>query len=204
MTTNEQMVDYLIERGVLSTPEIIDAFRSVDRKDFVPESMSCKAYDDNPLPIGFGSTISQPFTVAFMLELLKPGTGYKVLDVGSGSGWTSALLAHITGDEGMVYGVEIVPELVLRSQKSISKYGFSNVKIMLAKKGVLGLPDLSPFDRILVSASARSIPEELIEQLSVGGRIVIPVGESILSIDKVSESSIKKEEYYGFRFVPLQ
>ncbi len=204
MTTNEQMVDYLIERGVLSTPEIIDAFRSVDRKDFVPESLSYKAYDDNPLPIGFGSTISQPFTVAFMLELLKPGTGYKVLDVGSGSGWTSALLAHITGDEGMVYGVEIVPELVLRSQKSISKYGFSNVKIMLAKKGVLGLPDLSPFDRILVSASARSIPEELIEQLSVGGRIVIPVGESILSIDKVSESSIKKEEYYGFRFVPLQ
>jgi len=180
------------------------AFRNIDRKDFVPEEYLDQACGDYPLPIGFGQTISQPSTVAFMFELLNPKEGDKVLDVGSGSGWTTALLADIVGEKGRVFGVELVLELVELGRKNLSKYDkYLNAQIYLAGKH-LGLPGKAPFDRILVSASGEEIPEELIKQLKVGGVMVVPVLNSVWKIKRVSESGVEKEEYPGFVFVPLK
>ncbi|WP_200763301.1 protein-L-isoaspartate O-methyltransferase [Nitrosophilus alvini] len=200
MKSNKKLVEHLIDCGVLKTQEIIEAFKNIDRKDFVPKKYLDAAYDDYPLPIGHGQTISQPFTVAFMLELLQPEKGDKILDIGSGSGWTTALLAFIVKDKGEVIGLERFPELVEFGQKNLSKYNFKNARIEEAE--TLGIPG-EKFDKILVSASAASLPETLVDQLKTGGRMVIPILESIYKIDKISESEIEKEEHYGFAFVPL-
>ena len=129
--------------------------------------------------------------------------GQKILDVGSGSGWTVALLAHMTGDTGYVFGVEIAPELVKLGRKNIEKYDFYNAQIMLAGKK-LGFPQKAPFARILVSASAQRLPQELVRQLAPGGRMVIPIKNSIWKVEKISEKHIKKFEFPGFSFVPLK
>lgn len=202
-TTNEELVKHLIDTGVLQSEEIIEAFRNIDRAHFTPPGYESEAYADYPLPIGFSQTISQPTTVAFMLELLRPKQGNKVLDVGSGSGWTAALLGHIVGKEGSVYGTEIVPELVRFAKKNISKYKMPWVRIREAGE-TLGLKDEAPFNRILVSASGQSLPQELIDQLDMGGIMVIPVGNSIFKITKRAENKIDKEEFEGFIFVPLR
>jgi len=174
----------------------------INRKDFVLKEYEKEAYHDYPLPIGYGQTISQPSTVYFMLELLNPEKGEKILDIGSGSGWTTALLANAVGEKGMVFGVERIPELVLMGRKNIAKYNFNNVKILEARK-TIGLEEESPFDKILVSASAKEIPQELIKQLKLKGIMVIPVENDILKIEKISEKDIKIEKYSGFVFVPL-
>jgi len=121
MQNNKELIKHLIARNVLKTKAIIDAFQAVDRIDFVPLKYLDEAYGDYPLPIGYGQTISQPFTVAFMLELLQPQKGDKILDVGSGSGWTTALLAHIVQEEGSVRGIELIPELVAFGKKNLNK-----------------------------------------------------------------------------------
>lgn len=170
----------------------------VDRKDFVLKEYESEAYEDYPLPIGFGQTISQPSTVFFMLKLLNPKKGEKILDVGSGSGWTTALLAEAVGEKGKVFGIEKIPELVEFGKNNISKYNFNNVQILEAGKE-LGLSKEAPFDKILVSASAKEIPQELMDQLKDKGIMVIPVGNDILKIQKKG----KIEKYEGFVFVPL-
>jgi len=202
METNKELVSYLKTRE-LKTSNIISAFETIDRKDFVPEDLVREAYEDYPLPIPGGQTISQPYTVAFMLELLQPKMGEKILDVGSGSGWTTALLAQIVGDEGEVTGTEIVPELVEFGSSNIAKYNFKNAKIKRAKEHVLGTPEDAPFDRILVSADADEIPENLIDQLAPGGTLVIPVRSTMFKITKTESGEIEKEEHGGFAFVPL-
>jgi protein-L-isoaspartate(D-aspartate) O-methyltransferase len=201
MTTMHELVDAMISSGTLQTPSIIDAFREVDRKYFVPKVWSNEAYMDNPLPIGDGQTISQPSTVAFMLEKLAPKKGDKVLDIGSGSGWTTALLCHIVGEEGSVTGLERVTALVQMGQENLSKFDLAHGCIKHAANQ-LGIPG-EQFDRILVSAAAEEIPEELFAQLKVGGTLVIPVENSIYQCTKLSEEEIKIEEFYGFVFVPL-
>jgi protein-L-isoaspartate(D-aspartate) O-methyltransferase len=201
MTTMHELVDAMISSGTLQTPSIIDAFRAVDRKYFVPKVWSNEAYMDNPLPIGDGQTISQPSTVAFMLEKLAPKKGDKVLDIGSGSGWTTALLCHIVGEEGSVTGLERVTALVQMGQENLSKFDLAHGCIKHAANQ-LGIPG-EQFDRILVSAAAEEIPEELFAQLKVGGTLVIPVENSIYQCTKLSEEEIKIEEFYGFVFVPL-
>lgn len=201
MLNNRELIDHLIKRRVLVSGTIIDALSSIDRINFVrPEELN-RAYMDNPLSIGYGQTISQPYTVVFMLELLQPEKGNKVLDIGSGSGWTTALLAYIVQKEGSVLGMEKVSDLVKFGKNNIEKYNFTNAKIVQSEEE-LGKPE-EQFDRILVSAAARKVPDELVEQLKIGGRMVIPVQSSIYKVDKISEEQVEKDENYGFSFVPL-
>ena len=197
----EQLIAYLQKMGVLKTKRITSAFKAVDRADFVLPEYILSAYEDKALPIGYGQTISQPAVVAFMLELLEPEHGERILDVGSGSGWTTALLANIVGAKGKVYGVEIVPELTAYGQANIAKYN-SHADITQAQ-AILGLPEKAPFDRILVSASGPSIPQPLLDQLNIGGIMVISIDEAIWKVYKKEKSKISIEKFEGFLFVPL-
>ncbi len=201
MKSMKGLVDAMIVSGTVKSPEIIDAFIAVDRKYFVPNTFAELAYVDAPLSIGNNQTISQPSTVAFMLEHLDVQNGDKVLDIGSGSGWTTALLCHLVGEKGNVRGVERVDALVEQGKINLSQFNFSYCSIEKAGES-LGLPG-ERFDRILVSASADEVPKELFSQLNIGGILVIPVRNSILKFKKISESEVTQEAYYGFVFVPL-
>ncbi len=190
------------QTGVFRNESIKKAFEDIDRKDFVPEDYEPEAYEDHALPIGYGQTISQPTVVAFMLELLDVCEGDKVLDVGSGSGWTTALLAKLVGKKGKVTGLEIIPELVGMGRENIKKYELSNADIKLAKDDGK-IPVAGQFDRILVSASSEEIPQEFVERLVNGGVMVLPVREALCRVDKTSKGEIKEKKYPGFVFVPL-
>lgn len=196
------LIDDLIKNGWLKSPAIIEAFRKIKRENFLPEGMKGRAEHNEALPIGWGQTISQPLTVAFLLEKLSPMPGDKILDVGSGSGWTSALLSEIVEKAGAVIGIEIVPELKEFGEKNAAKYGSENAKFVLAD-GSKGYPGEAPYDKILAGASAGKIPKAWKEQLKVGGRIVAPIGSSIVEIVKKSDNEFKETEYPGFVFVPL-
>lgn len=204
MKTQRELVQYLIQTGVLTTTRIISAFEIVDRGDFVCDFIYDEdVYGDYPLSIGSGQTISQPSTVAFMMELLQPQVGDKILDVGSGSGWTTALLAEIVGqNKGLVYGVEIIPDLVDFGTRNIAKYNFTNVQILQAGKKY-GLPEYAPYNKILVSAAGNTIPEDLIAQLEIGGTMVIPVQNDIMRYVKRTQNDGDLEYFHGFSFVPL-
>ncbi|MBI4217191.1 MAG: protein-L-isoaspartate O-methyltransferase [Parcubacteria group bacterium] len=203
------LADVLTQKGVLKTQAIIEAFSRVDRKDFVPRDFQGYAYGDYPLPIAGEQTISQPTTVAFMLELLQPRQGEKILDVGSGSGWTTALLAFLVGEKGRVFGVERVPELVAFGAKNLGKYDFPQAIIVQAEK-TLGFPKEAPFDKILVSAAAEGFPESLLSQLKEGGILVIPVRDAVWRVKKLpgtppngEASKTEIQKFGGFAFVPL-
>lgn len=206
--THRELVDSLIKDGYLRTPSIISAFKKIDRADFVPDNLRHEAYVNAPLPIGFGQTISQPLTVAFMLELLKPEAGNKVLDVGAGSGWQAALLAEIVGPAaagGKVFAVEIVGELLEFGKMNVEKYDFvKEGRVEFAQSdGSLGLPKYAPFDRIIAAAAGQEIPESWKIQLKIGGRLVAPVGSDLILLVKQSETDFKQKEFPGFAFVPL-
>lgn len=206
------LIDSLIREGWLKTDSIKEAFKKIKREDFLPEDMKGLAELNEALPIGFGQTISQPLVVAFMLEQLQPKPGEKILDIGSGSGWTTALLAQIvvagpeTG-QARVFAVEIVPELKDFGEKNVGKYNFIEKGIVkfVCADGSKGLSEEAPFDKILVSASvsAPAVPLAWKEQLKVGGKIVTPIGSSIWTILKKSETQFEEIEYPGFVFVPL-
>ncbi|MFC1663630.1 protein-L-isoaspartate O-methyltransferase [Patescibacteria group bacterium] len=199
------LINFLIQEGWLKTSQIIEAFQKIKRIDFLPENMQDLVELNEALPIGWEQTISQPLVVAFMIELLEPKPGDKILDIGSGSGWTSALLAEIIGSKGKVFAIELVPELKEFGQKNVAKYNFIKkgiAKFILAD-GSKGYKEEAPFDKILASATAREIPQNWKDQLRVGGKIVCPVGSSIWLLTKESEKSFKKTEYPGFAFVPL-
>jgi len=199
------LIDNLIKEGWLKTPQIIEAFRKIKRADFMPENMKDLAEVDEAMPIGQGQTISQPKVVAFMLELLEPKAGEKILDVGSGSGWTSALLSEIVGDKGRVVSLELIPELKEFGEKNAAKYGFveKGTAQFICCDGSKGYEEESPFDKILASAAARRVPEAWKKQLKVGGRIVAPINSSIFLFVKKSENEMEEKEYPGFIFVPL-
>lgn len=199
---NQSLVYGLVKSGVLKSPAAIDAFLAVDRADFVPEEDMGQAYFDTALVIGYGQTVSQPSTVAFMMELLSVSRGGKVLDVGSGSGWTTALLGKQVGDNGRVIGIERVPELVEFGMGNLAKYGMPWAQIWQAGDR-LGCPSQAPFDRILVSAAARELPLELVDQLAEGGRMVLPILDSIWLVEKKSGNKWESKEFPGFAFVPL-
>jgi protein-L-isoaspartate(D-aspartate) O-methyltransferase len=178
------------------------AFAETPRRNFLPEDYLEYADVDNALPIGFGQTISQPYTVGLMLEWLEVAPGDKVLDVGSGSGWTTALLSHLTGSEGKVYAVEIIPELVEFGRSNNRRLGIKNASFYQAGRHY-GLPKYAPYDRILVSAEAQSVPKELLDQLKPGGKMVIPVDYDILEIEKPLAGEPETTAHNGFVFVPL-
>lgn len=179
------------------------AFRAVRRARFLPEEQRDRADQDAPLPIGHGQTNSQPFTVAVMLRLLDVPPGSRVLDLGSGSGWTTALLAQLVGPGGRVIGVERQEALIEPSRRALAAEDLEDVaEIRLARPGVLGAPEDGPYDRILVSAEAREIPDALLDQLAESGVMVIPVGTSMHRLERRG-GRLRDTEHGGFRFVPL-
>ena len=199
------LIDLLIEEGWLKTPKIIEAFKKIKRADFLPADSKNLAELNEALPIGFGQTISQPLVVAFMLEQLQPQPGDKILDVGSGSGWTTALLAEIVGPKGKVIAIEVIPELMEFGKKNVERYNFieKGVVEFICADGSKGYKKAAPFDKILASASAEKLPQAWKEQSTIGGRIVTPIGSSIWLFIKKSETNFEEIEYPGFAFVPL-
>lgn len=200
--TNKDLVKKLTASGVLVSPNIIKAFELVDRGMFVKSFHITSAYEDTPLPIDSGQTISQPSVVAFMLELLNVNLGDKILDIGAGSGYTTALLTYLTGPKGIVWGVEIQRLLLQFGITNLNKFGFKNTHIVPAQKE-LGYEQQAPYDKILVSAESPDIPQELIKQLKINGIMVIPVLNSIIKVTKTGNNTYTKEEHKGFSFVPL-
>jgi len=209
------LVDRLVKEGVLKTPAIIKAFREIKRADFLARDRQTKkqlellAEADEALPIGYAQTISQPLVVAFMLELLAPKPGEKILDIGSGSGWTTALLAHIVSakkrKKGKVIAVERIPELKKFGEANAAKYEFvkSGVAEFFAADASGGFPQMAPYDKILASAQATAVPDTWLNQLKTGGRIVAPVNYAIWTYEKKAGGGIEAREYPGFVFVPL-
>jgi len=205
MNTKEDLINNLIKEGYLKTPAVIEAFKNIDRKSFVSDDLQNRAYENSALPIGNKQTISQPLVVAFMLELLDLKFGEKVLEIGTGSGWKTGLMADLVGDGGKIFSIERVRELYDIAENNIQKYeAISNRRVdLLLGDGSKGYEEGSPYDKIISAASAEDIPLEWKDQLKIGGRIVAPVKDSILVLDKLAKNKFETKEYFGFNFVPL-
>lgn len=197
-----RMVNDQIQRRGLNDPRLLAAFESVQRHLFVPEKYRYRAYDDGPLPIGYSQTISQPYIVALMTDLLKLKGGERVLEVGTGSGYQAAILAMMAAE---VHTVEFVPELAAEAERQLKAMGFENVHVHIGD-GSLGWPENAPYEGILVAAAAPKAPRALLHQLGDGGRMVLPVGGR--SIQKLEVWERNGNELYGkaetaVTFVPL-
>lgn len=199
----ERMVqNQLVDRGICDR-RVLDAMNSVPREEFVPGQLQSEAYEDWPLPIGFGQTISQPFTVAFMTEALRLAGRERVLEIGTGSGYAAAVLGCLASE---VHTVERIPLLAQQAEHRLERLGFSNVFVHAAN-GTLGLPRHAPFDAITVTAGADELPKPYAEQLAEGGRIVIPIGatrtsQSLFRFTRRGHE-LKTENLGQFAFVPL-
>ena len=182
---------------------IEDALSAAPRRRFLPRGARWRAGFDGPIQIGEGQTNSQPATVEAMLRLLDVGAGDRVLDVGSGSGWTTALLGHLVGPGGSVLGLELEPRLVRFGSDNLAPLDLPWARIEEATPGSLGRPEDAPFDRILVSAMARSLPEELVAQLRVDGLMVVPVNGEMLRVRRTADGT-ETTSHGEYRFVPLR
>jgi protein-L-isoaspartate(D-aspartate) O-methyltransferase len=196
-----EMVRSQIEARGVQDPRVVAAMRSVPRHLFASEHSPERAYEDHPLPIGHGQTISQPYVVAAMTELLKPEPTDRVLEIGTGSGYQAAVLAHLVQH---VYSIEIVPELAERAAALLAELGHANVSVITGD-GYRGLPAEAPFDGIIVTAAPREIPKPLLEQLAVGGRLVIPVGGLYQQLRVVTRhpDGLRERDVFPVRFVPM-
>ena len=197
----ERMIqEQIVARGVRS-PAVIDALRAVKRHLFVPANVRSQSYSDGPLPIGEGQTISQPYIVALMTELLNAGKTSKILEIGTGSGYQAAILGQICGE---VYTIEIVDVLCRRSADLLKELGYDNVFVRCGD-GFAGWPEKAPFDGIIVTAAPPDVPPPLIEQLAEGGRLVIPVGVNWQELKVLTRENgkIKTKDVIPVRFVPM-
>ena len=181
-----------------------EAMRRASRADYLPTGVRHAARLDQPLSIGDGVTNSQPSTVRTMVEMLDVHPGHRVLDVGSGSGWTTAILAHLVGPEGSVLGVELIGRLVLESDNVLRAAGLAQARVAQADPDVLGAPEEGPFDRILVSAEASEVPGELVDQLVDGGVMVAVVGDRLVTVTRCGLESEVVLAPGRYRFVPLR
>ncbi|HEY68887.1 MAG TPA: protein-L-isoaspartate(D-aspartate) O-methyltransferase [Thermoflexia bacterium] len=201
----ERMVIETIERRGITDEDVLRAMRAVPRHLFVPEEERDYAYGDFPLPIGYGQTISQPYIVALMTELLELKEGDKVLEVGTGSGYQAAILAEIPGVE--VYSIEIIPELAESARKRLESLGYTNVHCKQGD-GYYGWPEYAPFDAIIVTAAPDHVPPPLMDQLAEGGRLVIPIGppggyQTLWKFVKQPDGELQAFNMGGVAFVPL-
>jgi|TARA_Y100000296_G_C5121856_1_gene230818 protein-L-isoaspartate(D-aspartate) O-methyltransferase len=195
--------DQIIDRGV-SDEKVIKAMADIPRHLFVKESLRDLAYADGPLPIGYNQTISQPYIVAYMTEILQPDTHHTVLEVGTGSGYQAAILSKLVHH---VYSIEIITELGKEAADRLERLGYDNVTVRIGD-GYKGWEKHAPFDRIIVTAAPEQIPEKLVEQLKPGGRMVLPVGETLLGQDmlvvkKDKTGQVTTQETIPVRFVPM-
>jgi protein-L-isoaspartate(D-aspartate) O-methyltransferase len=203
-TLRERMVDRQIAARGLNNPNLLAAFRAVPREDFVSGDHADYAYQDSPLPIESGQTISQPYIVALTIDAAGIKQGDRVLEVGAGSGYAAAVIGQIAGE---VIAVERHHELVELAQKRMRQLGYSNVKIVEGD-GTLGWPAEAPYDAIVAAASGSHVPHSWIAQLKPGGRIVMPIGEphavqSLIKVTKEEDGTLQREDLGGVRFVPL-
>ncbi len=204
----DDLIKSLVNKGVIVSESIRRAFAKVDRAHFVPSDVISLAYEDTALPIGEGQTISQPYTVAFLLDLLSPRAGDHILDVGSGSGWQTALLAEIVGSKGQIYAIELVRNLYEFGKENLEKYPELLERVKLyCQNAEPGLPKEAEraggFDGIIVAAEVRDVPQVWRSELKVGGRLVYPQGSSIYKEIKLNDSEWQVNQYPGFAFVPF-
>ena len=200
----EKMVSYQIEKRGIKEKSVLQALKNVPRHLFVSNDLQSLAYTDRPLPIGYGQTISQPYIVALMTELLNLKAGDKVLEIGTGSGYQAAVLSEITKE---VYTVEIIEELGKSAKKRLKDLGYKSIRCKIGD-GYYGWKEYAPFDRIMVTAAATHIPPSLIRQLKKGGKMCIPVGnpfltQNLILIEKDKEGNLKTRNILPVRFVPL-
>lgn len=198
-----RMVGEQIERRGVRHPEVLRVMRATPRHLFVPQSVTEQAYDDCPLPIGYGATISQPYIVARMTELLRPEKRHRVLEVGTGSGYQAAVLAQLTGH---VWTIEIVGELARTGAERLKRLGYGNVTVREGD-GYKGWPEEAPFDLILLTAAPEEIPQALVDQLARGGRLLAPVGgagyQELVLVEKDANGKLKRTTAGGVAFVPM-
>jgi protein-L-isoaspartate(D-aspartate) O-methyltransferase len=200
-TMRERMVEHQIEARGIKNPRVLDAMRTVPRHLFVPETYQHQAYQDHPLPIGLGQTISQPYIVAIMTALLEPEPGDKMLEIGTGSGYQAAVLSKLVDH---VYTIEIVHALADRSKEMLKESGYDNITVIQGD-GYHGIPDKAPFDGVIVTAAPGKVPQPLIDQLAVGARLVIPVGtwyQELKVFTRTSEG-VESQTIFPVRFVPM-
>jgi protein-L-isoaspartate(D-aspartate) O-methyltransferase len=200
-----RMVDEDIAARGIADPRVLAVMREVPRHRFVHEREVDQAYEDHPLPIGHGQTISQPYIVAFMTEVVRPQPGDRALDIGTGSGYQAAVLARLTQQ---VTSLEILCPLADEARTRLTALGYANVEVRCAD-GWKGAPDVAPFDVIVVAAAPDKVPPELVRQLAPGGRMVIPVGpegyagQTLLAIEKAADGTVSTRRVLAVRFVPM-
>lgn len=197
----QRMVEDQIRARDVRSKSVLEAMRKVPRHRFVPAEIERRAYEDNPLPIGYGQTISQPYIVAYMTEAAEVSKDDKVLEIGTGSGYQAAILGELARE---VYTIEIIPELAERARRTLEAAGCRNVHAR-AGNGYLGWPEHAPFDAIVVTAAPDEVPQALVDQLAVGGRMVIPVGrgnQDMLIISKTKDGVVTRKTI-PVRFVPM-
>ncbi|MEM2878093.1 MAG: protein-L-isoaspartate O-methyltransferase [Candidatus Hadarchaeales archaeon] len=202
----EELVNRLINCGYLRSKKVIDAFRKVPRHEFVHESLRNSAYTDQPLPVGYGQTISAPSMIAIMMESLDFRKNQRVLEIGTGSGYNAALIAEVVGKKGLVVTIERIKELAKRAEQTLADTGYENVRVLVGD-GTCGYEDGAPWDRIIVTACAPRIPQPLVKQLADRGKIGVPVGEQYAmqtwTVGEKKSGELKISEHGGCSFVPL-
>jgi protein-L-isoaspartate(D-aspartate) O-methyltransferase len=196
-----QMLETQLKARDITDQKVLDAMLKVERHKFVPKEYQHLAYIDEPLPIGFGQTISQPYIVAKMTELLELNENDKVLEIGTGSGYQAAILAELCKE---VYTIEIIPELAQRAEKLLKELGYKNIFVKVGD-GYYGWPEHAPFDKIIVTCAPKEIPQRLVEQLKDGGKIVLPVGDVFQELVVVEKHNgiVTKKSVFPVRFVPM-